>query len=91
MAELSLFSDSDFQAPAAKILPMSAAVSMVVDTVCVLDAAAYRQGIAVCFSDPCKDCPCFGLCDADDCAMHLYDLDVNDPYLDNSLCYGKKV
>lgn len=91
MAELSLFSDSDFQAPAAKIFPLSAAVSMVVDTVRALDAAAYRQGIAVCFSNPCKDCACFGLCDADDCAMHLFDLDVNDPYLDDSLSYGKKI
>lgn len=91
MAELSLFSDCDFQAPAAKILPMSAAVSMVVDTVRALDAAAYRQGIAVCFSDPCKDCACFGLCDADDCAMHLFDLDVNDPYFDDSFSYGEKI
>lgn len=82
MAELCLFSDADFQAPAAKILPMSAAVSLVVDTVRALDAAAYRQGIADCFSDPCKDCPYFGLCDADDCAMHLFELDVNDPELD---------
>lgn len=66
----------------APTMPMSAAVSLVVDTVRALDAAACRQGIDVCFSDPCKDCPCFGLCDADDCAMHLFDLDVNDPYLD---------
>ena len=63
-------------------MPMSAAVSLVVDTVCALDAAAYRQGIADCFSNPCKDCPYFGLCDADDCAMHLFDLDVNDPDFD---------
>ena len=63
-------------------MPMSAAVSVVVDTVRALDAAAYRQGIAGCFSNPCKDCPYFGLCDADDCAMHLFDLDVNDPDLD---------
>ena len=81
MVQLDLFSDSDFQAPAAKILPLSAAVPMVVDTVRALDAAAYRQGIAVCFSNPCKDCPCSGLCDADDCAMHLFDLDVNVPDL----------
>lgn len=63
-------------------MPMSAAVSLVVDTVRALDAAAYRQGIADCFSNPCKDCAYFGLCDADDCAMHLFDLDVNDPDLD---------
>jgi len=54
----------------------------IVDTARALDAAAYRQGIAVCFSNPCKVCFYSGLCDADDCAMHLYDLDVNDPDLD---------
>lgn len=66
----------------APTMPMSAAVSLVVDTVRALDAAAYRQGIADCFLNPCKDCAYFGLCDADDCAMHLFDLDVNDPDLD---------
>lgn len=81
MIQLDLFSDSDFQAPAAKIVPLNVVDSMVVDTACALDAAAYRQGIAVCFSDPCKDCALFGLCDADDCAQHLFDLDVNDPNL----------
>lgn len=66
----------------APTIPMSAAVSLVVDTVRALDAAAYRQGIADCFLNPCKDCVYSGLCDADDCAMHLFDLDVNDPDLD---------
>lgn len=58
-----------------------AADSVVNDTCADFDAMALRQGIVSCFADPCKGCVYSGLCDADDCAMHLFELDVNDPEL----------
>ena len=74
-----VFAGACAPAPAVK---MCAADSVVSNTSADLDAMALRQGIVSCFADPCKGCVYSGLCDADDCAMHLFDLDVNDPYLD---------
>ena len=42
------------------------------------DDAAKRAGIDDVLLTPCKDCPYHGLCDSDDCAMHLFDLDVDE-------------
>ena len=36
---------------------------------------AFRRGVAP--VDPCIKCRYRGMCDTDDCAMHLFDLDVN--------------
>lgn len=60
---------------------MCAADSVISDTCADFDAMALRQGIVSCITNPCKGCVYSGLCDADDCAMHLFELDVNDPEL----------
>lgn len=39
------------------------------------DDAARRAGIFDEVLNPCKGCPFRGLCDSDDCAMKLYDID----------------
>lgn len=40
--------------------------------------AAMRAGILDLILNPCAKCSYCGICDSDDCAMHLFDLDVDE-------------
>ena len=46
------------------------------------DDAARRAGFEDLFVDPCKGCELRDFCGSDDCAMHLFELDVNEPETD---------
>lgn len=42
-------------------------------------AALHRQDLDGLMLDPCKRCRYRGICDSDECAMHGYELDSNNP------------
>lgn len=69
------FDFSEGAAPA-KVVPIVAASASMLDDVRALDSAASRQGIASVFVDPCKGCDLAEVCGHDDCAHHLFSLDV---------------
>lgn len=62
--------------PLAKVVSMDGSCAAPVDTVSDLDAAALRQGILSEVLNPCAHCELADFCGHDDCAMHLFPLDV---------------
>lgn len=65
--------------PSAKVIDDLCAPAVLLDSVAQLDDAANRQGIASVICDPCGSCALADLCGHDDCAQHLFPLDVDYP------------
>ena len=63
-------------APLAKVVCMDGSCAAQVDTIRDLDAAASRQGVLSEVLNPCAHCELADFCGHDDCAMHLFPLDV---------------
>lgn len=63
-------------APLAKSQVVLGSCDAQVDTIRELDSAAMRQGILSEVLNPCVNCELADFCGHDDCAMHLFPLDV---------------
>lgn len=63
-------------APLANCQVVDGSCGVLVDTMSDMDAAAMRQGILSEVLNPCVNCELADFCGHDDCAMHLFPLDV---------------
>lgn len=60
----------------AKVVALDGSCAAQVDTIRDLDSAAMRQGVLSEVLNPCAHCELADFCGRDDCAMHLFPLDV---------------
>lgn len=63
----------------AKVVALDGSCGVQVDTIRELDSAAMRQGILSEVLNPCVNCELADFCGHDDCAMHLFPLDIEEP------------
>lgn len=61
------------------------------DNLAELDRALMRQGITFEVIDPCKECDLAAVCGHDDCAQHLYAVDVKTAPTGSFDAYFKKM
>ena len=58
--------------------PSGPAAAKVRPAICEYSQPALRAGFDSSIVSPCAQCPLKGLCDSDDCAMYLFDLDCDE-------------